>query len=109
VGGPALRGTDEELRASVLKDLRDYLGLTGDPEWVEIRRYSASMPQYTLGHLDRLKETFERVSKWRGLALAGNGYAGIGLPDCVASGESAAERTFEALQIIESPRERVTL
>ncbi len=108
VGGPALGGTDEELKASVLKDLKDYLGLDGDPEWIEIRRYSASMPQYTRGHLDRMKETWERVAKWGGLALAGNGYAGIGLPDCVASGESAAERTIEALQIIESPRVKVT-
>ena len=109
VGGTARLGTDEEIKASVLKDLKDFLGLDGGPEWMELRRYPAAMPQYMLGHVDRVKETFRRVSLLDRLALAGNGYGGIGLPDCVASGEAAAERVIGALQIIESPRERVTL
>lgn len=108
VGGPALAGSDDQLKEAVLRDLKDFLGLDGSPEWMDIRRYPGAMPQYTLGHVDRVKETFQRVSALARLALAGNGYGGIGLPDCVASGESAADRVFNALQIIESPRETVT-
>lgn len=108
VGGSALAGSDDELRGRVLTDLKDFLGLEGSPEWMEIRRYPGAMPQYTLGHLKRVKEIFERLSLLDRLALAGNGYGGIGLPDCVALGESAADRVFNALQIIESPRETVS-
>lgn len=109
VGGPALSKNDEELGATVLKDLGDFLGLKGDPEWMEVRRYPAAMPQYTLGHVERVIETFHRVLNLERLALAGNGYGGIGLPDCVASGEAAAERVIHALQIIESAREPAAL
>lgn len=107
VGGSALGKSDDELSSAVLRDLKDFLSLDGSPEWMEIRRYPVAMPQYMLGHVDRVKEIFQRVSLLDGLALAGNGYNGIGLPDCVASGEAAADRIFNALQIIESPRETV--
>ena len=109
VGGAALSLNDDGLAASVLKDLGDFLGLEGAPEWMEVRRYPAAMPQYTLNHVERVRETFQRVSKLERLALAGNGYAGIGLPDCVASGEAAAERVVHALQIIESAHEPAAL
>jgi oxygen-dependent protoporphyrinogen oxidase len=48
------------------------------------------MPQYTLGHLDRLAAIERRLGHHPGLALAGNAYRGVGLPDCIASGEAAA-------------------
>jgi oxygen-dependent protoporphyrinogen oxidase len=105
VAGDVLKGSDDSLRAAVLKDLQDLLGLHGNPEWMEIRRYPAAMPHYTLGHVDRVRELFGRLSSIDGLALAGNGYMGIGLPDCVASGEAAADRIFRSLQIIESTHE----
>lgn len=105
VAGSALAGSDDSLRAAVLSDLRDLLGLHGEVEWMEVRRYPAAMPHYTVGHVDRTREVFERLSGLDRLALAGNGYTGIGLPDCVASGEAAANRIVRALQIIESPHE----
>lgn len=109
VGGPALAKNDEELGGSVLKDLGDFLGLKGDPEWMEVRRYPAAMPQYTLGHVERANESFQRASNLDRLALAGNGYGGIGLPDCVTFGEAAADRVVQSLQIIESTHETVAL
>ncbi|MBK8576022.1 MAG: protoporphyrinogen oxidase [Elusimicrobia bacterium] len=102
VGGSALTGTDEALCAAVLKDLKDFLGLNGPPEWMELRRYPSAMPQYNLGHVDRVKETFRRAQTQNRLELAGNGFWGIGLPDCVAGGVAAAERIIASLQIIES-------
>jgi oxygen-dependent protoporphyrinogen oxidase len=90
-----LRGDDDEVRAAVTRDLRDFLGLQGDPEWMVVRRYPAAMPQYRLGHVDRVREIFRRIAAIDGLELAGNAYGGIGLPDCVASGESAAQRILD--------------
>jgi oxygen-dependent protoporphyrinogen oxidase len=49
------------------------------------------MPQYEVGHLDRIAEIESEVSKLPGLALAGNSYRGAGIPDCIRSGETAAE------------------
>lgn len=95
VGGPALAGSDAALRDAVRKDLRDFLGVAAE-EWMEVRRYPGAMPQYTLGHQDRVAEIFKRVESLDGLSLCGNGYRGIGLPDCIALGEEAARRALRA-------------
>jgi oxygen-dependent protoporphyrinogen oxidase len=48
------------------------------------------MAQYTLGHLDRLAQIDERLAEYPGLALAGSAYRGVGIPDCIQSGNDAA-------------------
>lgn len=95
VGGPALGGSDGALRDAVRRDLRDFLGMEAE-EWMEVRRYPGAMPHYTLGHQDRVAEIFNRVASLGGLSLCGNGYRGIGLPDCIALGEEAARRALRA-------------
>jgi oxygen-dependent protoporphyrinogen oxidase len=55
------------------------------------------MPQYEIGHLTRVGEIVERVAALPGLALAGNAYNGVGIPDCIRSGETAADSLFGAL------------
>ncbi|MBX6315495.1 MAG: FAD-dependent oxidoreductase, partial [Isosphaeraceae bacterium] len=55
------------------------------------------MPQYTLGHLDRVAAIRERLALHPGLHLAGNYFDGVGLPDCIHSGRSAAETILAAL------------
>ncbi len=52
------------------------------------------MPQYTLGHLDRLAAIERRLAEHPGLFVAGNAYRGIGTPDCIASGEAAQAITY---------------
>lgn len=94
VGGPILETPDDALLRAVRRDLDDFLGMTGDPDWCELRRYPGAMPQYTLGHGARVAEVFRRAAALEGLALCGNGYYGIGLPDCIALGESAADRVL---------------
>ncbi len=49
------------------------------------------MPQYEVGHLDRINEIENEIKNLPGLALAGNAYRGAGIPDCIRSGEAAAE------------------
>ena len=52
------------------------------------------MPQYTLGHLDRVDELDARTAEISGFALAGGGYRGVGVPNCVDSGENAAKKVL---------------
>jgi oxygen-dependent protoporphyrinogen oxidase len=59
--------------------------------FLEVTKWERSMPQYEVGHLDRVNEIENLVSKLSGLTLAGNSYRGAGIPDCIRSGEAAAE------------------
>lgn len=72
-------------------DLRELLGISGAPLFTEVAKWEQSMPQYEVGHLDRVAEIEREVSKLPGLALAGNSYRGAGIPDCIRSGETAAQ------------------
>jgi protoporphyrinogen/coproporphyrinogen III oxidase len=82
--------SEAQLLARVSADLRDLLGVAKPPLFAEVTRWARSMPQYHLGHLDRVQRIQERVTALPGLALAGNAYAGPGIPDCIRSGEAAA-------------------
>jgi oxygen-dependent protoporphyrinogen oxidase len=70
----------------------DLLGIHGEPLWADVARWPRSMPQYHVGHLDRVARIAARVSELPGLELAGNAYEGVGIPQCIHSGESAADR-----------------
>ncbi|HIF64115.1 MAG TPA: protoporphyrinogen oxidase [Deltaproteobacteria bacterium] len=83
---------DEQLLAAVTHDLSELLGLKGPPLHVRISRHPRAMAQYGRGHLQRVDRIEKHVEALPGLALAGNGYRGIGIPDCVHSAELAAER-----------------
>jgi protoporphyrinogen/coproporphyrinogen III oxidase len=83
---------DAQLISLIQSDLSELLGVSMPPLFTEVSRWHNSMPQYHLGHLARVKRIEERVASLPGLALAGNAYAAIGIPDCIRSGESAAEK-----------------
>jgi oxygen-dependent protoporphyrinogen oxidase len=84
--------SDDALLARVLTDLRDLLGIQKAPLFAEISRWERSMPQYHLGHMERLKRIEQRAAALPGLVLAGNAYTGLGIPDCIRSGEAAADQ-----------------
>jgi oxygen-dependent protoporphyrinogen oxidase len=81
---------EAELVSRVRADLRELLGIERAPLFVEVTRWERSMPQYHLGHLERVKRIEARLASLPGFALAGNAYSGLGLPDCIRSGEAAA-------------------
>ncbi len=85
---------DETLLEGVLRDLRDLLGVVEPPHLSRIRRHPGSLPQYRLGHLERISEIEGRVESLPGLALAGNAYRGVGVSDCILSGQAAAARVL---------------
>ena len=88
---PEIFGLDEaELLPRIDADLRELLGITGRPLFTEVAKWERSMPQYEVGHLDRVAEIENEIHKLTGLALAGNSYRGAGIPDCIRSGETAA-------------------
>jgi len=98
VGGalqPALLSLDAaELSQLVQSELRELLGVTGEPEFARVVRYDRAMPQYALGHVERVQRIEQLVTQVPGLELAGNAYHGVGVPDCIQSGEDAAERVW---------------
>ena len=95
---PDIFALDEpELRRRVETDLRELLGISEAPLFVELAKWERSMPQYEVGHLDRVNEIEKLVAELPGLQLAGNAYRGAGIPDCIRSGESTAEKLAAAL------------
>ena len=88
---------DEALEAQVREDLESLLGISGAPTLCRTTRYTRGMPQYNVGHLDRIDGIEARLQKFPTLALAGKSYRGVGIADCIAGGETAAEDIVESL------------
>ena len=88
---------DAKLQDAVLRDLRQLLGLSGTPAFCHVSRHSSAMPQYHVGHLPRVERLEAAVRRWPGLALAGNAYHGVGVPDCIRSGDEAARGLLQNL------------
>jgi len=66
-----------------------------EPQMTVVRRWPRSLPQYAVGHLERMIELAERVKKLDGLWLLGNGYRGVGLPDLIRDARAAARQFVE--------------
>jgi oxygen-dependent protoporphyrinogen oxidase len=88
--------SDDELRELVRAELRDVLAVGGEPEFMEVVRWERAMPQYHVGHLDRVRGIERQCASLPGFELAGNAYRGVGIPDCIHDGELAAERIWTA-------------
>lgn len=93
---------DAELLQLAREELGELIGLSGEPICSEIARWPQAMPQYHLGHLDRVEEIEKLTAEVAGLELAGNAYRGVGVPQCVRSGKQAAERTLAYLGSVDS-------
>jgi oxygen-dependent protoporphyrinogen oxidase len=92
-----LERSDAELVTLARQELAVLVGFAGEPELIEVVRWPASMPQYHVGHVERVDKIEQLVTKHRGLAIAGNAYRGVGIPQCIRSGEQAAQRIADYL------------
>lgn len=84
------RYADDEIIGMVRNELQQILGLRAEPLFARAFRWKSAMAQYGVGHLERLERIESLRQKLPGLALAGNAFRGIGVPDCVRSGREAA-------------------
>jgi oxygen-dependent protoporphyrinogen oxidase len=85
---------DDALVTHARTELRAALGITAEPLVTRLHRWPASMPQYRVGHLARVETIEQALRALPGLSLAGAAYRGVGLADCVRSGEAAAEQAL---------------
>ena len=83
---------DEKLVAIATSQLDRSIGFSGEAIFTDVYRWKNCMPQYHLGHLDRVEQIEQQVATHSGLEIAGNSYWGVGIPACIASGKAAAER-----------------
>ena len=88
--------SDPEIERLVDQELADLLGVSGQPLFSQIVRWENAMPQYHVGHLDRVRRIEQLVAGLDGLELCGNAYRGVGIPFCVRDGQRAAERLLPA-------------
>lgn len=89
---PDIFALDEgDMQVRVEAGLRELLGIREDPLFVEVAKWKDSMPQYEVGHLERVNEIEKLTAEIPRLTLAGNAYRGAGIPDCIRSGETAAD------------------
>ena len=84
----------EELLELAREELKLTLGVTADPLLDRVFMWDKAMPQYNLGHPEILARIDAALADHPGLALAGNGYRGIGIPDCIHSGEAAVAKVM---------------
>lgn len=76
-------------------EVRQTMGIEIEPERTWVFRWEKAMPQYNLGHPERLEHIEAIMNDFDQLALAGNGFYGIGMPDCIHSGIQAAEKLLQ--------------
>ncbi len=90
--------SDDEVKARVMADLKEIMGIDVEPDFVRIFRHQRAIPQYTVGHGKRLLALDEQLCAHPGLFLTGNSYFGVGLNDCVNSSNQIAERVIAYLK-----------
>jgi protoporphyrinogen/coproporphyrinogen III oxidase len=101
-----LHSTDGEIQDTARKEIEQILGIRTAPLFIRIHKWSGSMAQYNVGHNSRTTRIREILAQTPGLALAGNAYSGIGVPDCVRSGSEAAAKVLVDMGIASSTLER---
>lgn len=97
-----LQRDDAELIALALTDLREAVGLTGDPIDVVVTRWGGGLPQYRVGHLNRVATVDADIATVKGLEVCGAAYRGVGIPAVIASAQGAVERLLDDLGRIEA-------
>jgi oxygen-dependent protoporphyrinogen oxidase len=86
-----LQRDDADLVRVVRDELREVVGIAADPVATRVSRWGGALPQYTVGHLDRVRRIRAAVAEVPGLAVCGAAYDGIGVPACIASARKAAD------------------
>ena len=89
-----LEKDDDELLAITQQELREIFGVEGTPETTHVVRWNRAMPQYHVGHLDRVNRIGKQLEKHPGLAVAGNALNGVGIPDVIQTAQASVEKCW---------------
>jgi oxygen-dependent protoporphyrinogen oxidase len=87
-----MRCGNDETAAVARMELARILGPLPEPQMTVVRRWPRSLPQYGVGHLERMAELAERAERLSDLWLLGNGYRGVGMPDLIRDARAAARQ-----------------
>lgn len=91
--------SDDEIIKIVLEDMNKTMNITMEPEFAVISRWKNAMPQYTVGHKERLAKVLEHVKQdLPGVFIAGSSFEGLGIPDCIDQGEAAVEKVLNFIK-----------
>ena len=93
-----LQRDDAELAALAAADLATATGVQGPPADAVVTRWGGALPQYTVGHLDRVARIQASLAAQPGLAACGAAYAGVGIPACIGTAQAAARQVLAGLQ-----------
>jgi len=96
LGKEGMAQTDEALVSIAREELSRIMGLKAEPYFYSVSRWPASMPQYIVGHQARMEEIDALAAGIPGLSLVGNGYRGLGIPDCIQGGKAVAAKIVGA-------------
>jgi oxygen-dependent protoporphyrinogen oxidase len=94
-----LQSSENDIELIVRRELEQILGIHAEPLFVRVYKWKSAMAQYNIGHTSRIARIRELVAQMPGLALAGNAYSGIGVPDCVRTGAEAAAKVLAELSV----------
>ncbi|OLO36461.1 protoporphyrinogen oxidase [Alkalihalophilus pseudofirmus] len=90
--------SDENILAAVQKDLKKIMNINEEPEFNKITRWNKAMPQYMVGHKQRIEQLKANlVEEMPGVYVAGAAYEGLGLPDCIDQGEVVVQKVIEMI------------
>ncbi|MDQ0153778.1 protoporphyrinogen oxidase [Robertmurraya andreesenii] len=91
--------SDDEIIKIVLEDMNKTMNITMEPEFAVISRWKNAMPQYTVGHKERLAQVLDHVNQeLPGVFIAGSSFEGLGIPDCIDQGEAAVQKVLNYLK-----------
>ena len=100
--------SDDQIIKIVLDDLMKTMDITMNPDFAIVSRWKNAMPQYTVGHKQRLATILEQVkTELPGVFLAGASYGGVGIPDCIDQGELAVQNVLDYLKVKNTAKEAV--
>jgi oxygen-dependent protoporphyrinogen oxidase len=91
-GQAVLERDDGELARVAVEELRRFVRIDGAPLFTRVFRFDQASPQPLVGHLGRFARIEDRLARWPGLYVAGNGYDGVGIPDCIKQAQRIAAR-----------------
>ena len=100
-----LQREDAELISLAVADLRAAVDLRGEPVDSHVQRWGGALPQYAVGHLDRVRRIADSMADVPGLEVCGAAYAGVGIPAVIATARQAADRVANHIRSRAEARE----